>query len=406
MVNVPLSRGAYERAVGREPPLRLVNRYFEENPSNQEDGVALIRRPATASLVNVGDGPIRAMYTLKGLFDDALFVVSGKTLYRVTTDLNVITILGTIAGTGFPRMVGRADSAADRLFICDGGNLYYYEGGETAASSTLTLTGNASAGETVTIGSKTYDFVTALDSAGGSANEVLIGASASASIANLIAAVNGTEGEGFTYGTGTTASTQVTATDGSGDTMDITAIVAGTGGNSIATTETMTNGSWSGVRMAGGADGSLNTITTPDSVGIVSIDVLAQHVLCVVANSQRFYWIIPGAVVIDPLNFAEAEEQPDELNAVRVVDDVAWMLGEAASEMWYANPSATNTSERFIRQQGVAFSRGIIEGTDVELDGKLFVVGDDRVVYLIDGGFRAISTPYVSEKIRTALGAQ
>jgi hypothetical protein len=359
------------------------------------------------SLTTVGDGPIRALYTLKGLFNDDLFVVSNKTLYRVDSSLNVTQIIGEISGSGFPQMVGRADSSADRLFIADGTNLFYYEGGEVAATGTLTLAANPTAGDTVTIGSKTYTFVSALDSVNGPANAVVIGAAAANTITNFVAAINGTSGEGFFYGSGTVASTQVTAVDGSGDTVVVSAIVAGDDGNNIATTETLTAGGsgWGGSTLGGGTNAAITAIATPDSVGIVSIDVLAQHVLCVVANSQRFYWIAPGDVDISTLNFAEAEQQPDELVAVRVVGDIAWMLGEGSSEVWYANPSATSEPERFLRQEGQAFSRGIVEGTDAVIDNTLFVVGDDDQVYVGQGDLRPISTPFIAEKVRELLEA-
>ena len=128
-----------------------------------------------------------------------------------------------------------------------------------AAAGTLTLAGNAGNNETVVIGSKTYTFKTALT---GAANEVLIGAAATNSIDNLIAAINAAAGAGTLYGTGTTASTQVTAAAGAGDTMVVTAIVKGTGGNSIASTETMVSGSWGGATLASGANPSAaNSIT-------------------------------------------------------------------------------------------------------------------------------------------------
>lgn len=405
MTAIPLSRGAYERAYGREPSIKCLNRFFEENPSNQVDGVALLSRPATSLLLSgIGDGPPRASYTLKGLFDDALFVVSGTGLYQITTALGIIPISGTIAGGGAPRMVGRADSDGDRLFICDGTNLYYYAGNAVQATGTLTLLSNVSAGETVLVNSDTYEFVTALDSAGGSPNEVVIGANAAATISNLIAAINGAAGEGAVYGAGTVASTLITAAAASGDAMDVTAILAGTSGNSITTTDTIGSGGggWGAGTLSGGANGSLTSISTPDSVGIVAIDILAQHVVCVVSNSQRFYWILPGEETIDSLNFAEAEQQPDELISCRTQGDVIWLFGESSSEVWYADPNATDAAARFVRQQGQAFSRGIVEGTDVVLDNTLIVVGDDDVVYVIRGGMEAVSTPFISETIRRA----
>lgn len=120
-----------------------------------------------------------------------------------------------------------------------------------AATGTLTLTGNAVAAETVTIGTRTYTWVAA---AGATADEVEIGADASASLDNLIAAINGAAGAGTIYGTGTVAHAQVSAATGAGDTMVATARTAGVAGNSIATTETMTNGSWGAATLTGGAD--------------------------------------------------------------------------------------------------------------------------------------------------------
>lgn len=107
----------------------------------------------------------------------------------------------------------------------------------TAATGTLTFTANPTAGDTVTIGAKTYTYRAAVDAI---ANEVEIGATASDSLDNLIAAINGAAGSGTVYGSATVASTQVTAAAGSGDTLTLTAIVKGTGGNAIGTTETFT----------------------------------------------------------------------------------------------------------------------------------------------------------------------
>lgn len=120
----------------------------------------------------------------------------------------------------------------------------------TAASGTLTLTGNAVANETVTIGTRVYTFKAALTGA----NQILIGATASDTLDNLIAAINASAGEGSTYGTGTVEHADVGAAAGTGDTMDITANTAGAAGNDISTTDTMTAGSWGHATLTGGVD--------------------------------------------------------------------------------------------------------------------------------------------------------
>jgi hypothetical protein len=124
-------------------------------------------------------------------------------------------------------------------------------GAGTKAAGVLTLTGNAVNNETVTIGGRTYTWKT---TATVTPDTVEIGASASLSIDNLIAAINGDAGAGTVYGTGTLPHTDVDAAAGAGDTMNLTAKLGGTAGNSIVTTETMTAGSFGATTLTGGAD--------------------------------------------------------------------------------------------------------------------------------------------------------
>ncbi len=134
------------------------------------------------------------------------------------------------------------------------------------ATGTLTLTANAAAAQTVTIGSRTYTFVTTADTA---ANEVEVGATASDTLDNLIAAINGASGGGTTYGSNTAIHPTVTAAAGSGDTMTLVAKTAGTAGNAIVTTETLIgNGSFGAVTLTGStgglAEGDVCISTTAD----------------------------------------------------------------------------------------------------------------------------------------------
>lgn len=106
------------------------------------------------------------------------------------------------------------------------------------AAGILTLSANVSDTETVTIGAKVYVFQTVLTDVDGN---VLIGATASDSIDNLIAAINLAAGAGTTYALSTTANViTVSAAAGAGDTMDLTVATAG----AIATEETSATASW------------------------------------------------------------------------------------------------------------------------------------------------------------------
>lgn len=121
-----------------------------------------------------------------------------------------------------------------------------------AASKALTISAITSADtQTVVINGQTYTFNTSLTN---TANNVLIGADVTAMAANLAAAINGGAGAGTLYGTGTVANTGVTATSALG-VLTATAKTPGTAGNSIAISETLTNGAWAGgaTVLSGGA---------------------------------------------------------------------------------------------------------------------------------------------------------
>jgi len=128
----------------------------------------------------------------------------------------------------------------------------YLESAFPKASGILTLTDQPGDTETVVIGSRTYTFNTTL----GAANSILIGASVNDSLQNLTDAINGGDGSGTRYGTGTATNTDVTAENNtpSASQMTVTAILGGTGDNSLATTETLTDGSWGGSTLSGGAN--------------------------------------------------------------------------------------------------------------------------------------------------------
>ena len=142
------------------------------------------------------------------------------------------------------------------------------DGSWVACVGTLTLAANPGDTETATIGTKVYTFQTALTNVDGN---VLIGASASATLDNLIAAINAAAGAGTTYAAATVEHTQVRAYAGAGDTMvvhsrpEITAAV----GTLIATTDGMANAGnvWGAATLADGTDGTNVTfVTTGDDV--------------------------------------------------------------------------------------------------------------------------------------------
>jgi hypothetical protein len=143
---------------------------------------------------------------------------------------DVLTVTAKTPGTGGNAIVVTTDSA------------------EAVWAGAGTLAGGTT--ETVTIGTKVYTFKAATFLS--AANDVLIGANAEATLLNLVNAINGGSGSGTTYHADTVAHTQVTAAEGAGDTIVVTAIygISAAVGTAIASTETCAQCSWGATTLA------------------------------------------------------------------------------------------------------------------------------------------------------------
>lgn len=125
-----------------------------------------------------------------------------------------------------------------------------------AASGILTITANASAGNSVTIGTTdgstpaVYTFRASVSTA----FDVAIGGTIQDTLQNLYNAVNAGPGSGTAYGTGTTVNFDVTANQLPAGQMQVVASTAGTVGNTVPTTLSGLTGSWSGSTLSGGVD--------------------------------------------------------------------------------------------------------------------------------------------------------
>lgn len=128
----------------------------------------------------------------------------------------------------------------------------------TAATQTLTFSGNAVAGETFKIGVNTCVWTsTAADISGQTPYFVLIGADAAASIVNAAAAITGTASKGTLFSNNTNPNPVVTAVATSSTVLTVTATAPGADGNGIPLSETMTNAAWGAGTTVGGISASL-----------------------------------------------------------------------------------------------------------------------------------------------------
>lgn len=184
-----------------------------------------------------------------------------QTLYATAqTNKSTITFdkqVDVVTNATVPNQAGTLSIAAQTI-----GGTIVDTNSAIAATGLLTFTDNPLNTETVTIDSKVYTFQSTLTNSNGN---VKIGATLEQSISNLINAINLTGVAGTDYATATTLHTTVTGVSSTATTLSLKAKTAGTAGNSIATTETLSNGSFGGSTLSGGvADVATNkTLSAP-----------------------------------------------------------------------------------------------------------------------------------------------
>lgn len=426
MTAVPLGRGAYERKYAGSPIIELLNRWLEASPPNLREGVAILARPGTTQVEGPldqgtfsGFGGMRGNYALSGLFDDSLFVVCGSNLYRVHQDMSVTAITGVLSGTGFCEVAWQKGAGYERLWISDGLLLQFYAG-TSFANGKLTKSGSIVNGtDKFEVGGVYYVWGTSfsMSDAGTSANPFVVNPTSVASALDpmnqLVLAVMNAGTPGVDYSDTIAGPNTFVSAVGDGSTpatvVTFSALSSGTGGNSI--TFTVTGGSaltaaGSGTLANGGIE-SLQGCTMPDGVPPLSLTQVSSYVLVSVANNQKFYWVNPGEVVIDPLNFASKESSPDPIECMRAVGDQVLIMGEKSTENWYATG---NIAAPFAPIEGRVYARGVINGTPVVVDDGVILVGDDGRVYSIgyqpgdstdtSWGVNRISNNGIEERVR------
>lgn len=149
---------------------------------------------------------------------------------------------------------------------------------------------------------------------------------------------------------------------------------------------------------------TLSTITIPDSQLVQSIATINGYLILTIKNSQKFYWIEPGAVIVDPLNFASAERIPDQIISVQVVGDEVWFLGASGPEVWA--PSG-DPDPPFLRVSGRVYKEGCFNVASVvstAIDGlpALLWVTDTKAVVKSQGAPQKISNESVEEILKTS----
>jgi len=148
-------------------------------------------------------------------------------------------------------------------------------------------------------------------------------------------------------------------------------------------------------------DTALTTLEIPESRVAVDVDQLNQYVL-ILCSDGTFYWLVPGEMVLDPLNFATAESLPDKGLAIRRVGDEFWIFGTDTVEIWQATG---DLDAPFQRVAGRQYERGCMARDTVRrFDNSVMWVSDDGQVCRGGAVAQVVSDNGIAERIRNRTG--
>lgn len=121
-MEVSYATSAFDRERGSLPFLPVINMFVEASPTETQP--VLQSRPGLQnSAITMGSGPIKALYRVDGVLSNALFGISGTSLYSSGT------LIGAVDGSGPFSIAG----FEDRIFISGGARLWGYNGTALAA---------------------------------------------------------------------------------------------------------------------------------------------------------------------------------------------------------------------------------------------------------------------------------
>lgn len=266
-------------------------------------------------VLNFSTQAIDPSILLGNRFQDALGLILASEV-EAGTPVNAVAATATLDIAGVV-LDGETVSIGDDIYefcadaaqsVTDPANLPVdIEANTTKSSGTLTMDTQPISGNTLTLGTKVYTFVPiGTDTADG---EVSVGADLSEAQANLVAAINGTDGISLPH-------PLVYAGDFAADACVITALVGGAAGDLIATTETFTAATnvFAAANLGNGADclaadavtALVAAITAFDTVGVGAADGAGNTVVLTADVAGAAGSAIPVATNIANASFVNA----------------------------------------------------------------------------------------------------
>lgn len=176
------------------------------------------------------------------------------------------------------------------------------------------------------------------------------------------------------------ATGMVNFVDGSGGATDISLTINGTGyfaSSGVATTAQLPSvGTGLTITTTILAGNTITQIEDEVFMGATTCGFCDGYIVFNQPNSQVFWITYLYSTIINPLGFASAEGNPDNLISLLVDHREIWLFGDTSTEVWYDSGNA-NFPFSFI--QGAYISHGIVAPfSAVRLDNTTFWLGNDE----------------------------
>jgi hypothetical protein len=150
------------------------------------------------------------------------------------------------------------------------------------------------------------------------------------------------------------------------------------------------------------SDNVLINVVIPDNQKITDVTSLDNYLIVGVEGQNKFYWINPGEVSIDPLSFTSAERSPDDVVSVATIGDELWVLGQESTEVFADTGDIDNP---FTRIAGRAYPLGCLNKLSVvktvfNSQPCLIWITPSREVILAQGSTVKISNESTEELLK------
>jgi hypothetical protein len=149
---------------------------------------------------------------------------------------------------------------------------------------------------------------------------------------------------------------------------------------------------------------TLTQVIIPDNGRATNVTNLDNYLVIGIKGTNRFYWLLPGENTINPLSFASAERNPDDIVAVHSLGDELWLFGQTTSEVY---ASSGNFTAPFVRISGRVYLTGCLAAASIAASTKdtvpgLLWVSNNNEVFLSQGNPIKISNESVEELLKSS----